>query len=80
MGSLPSGSVDVVTVAIPFTSVEVPSVVAPLVKVTVPAMDVAKVSVNVTEAPGNDGLTDDVSVDAGEILATVCVVVPTAEV
>jgi hypothetical protein len=80
MGSLPSGSVDVATVAMPFDSVEVPNVVAPLVNVTVPFTDVGRVSVKVTEAPGNDGFTEEVKADTGDALATVCVVVPVAEV
>ena len=71
---------DVVSVAIPFVTVDVPSVVAPLVNVTVPLTDDDNVSVNVTEAPGSDGFTDEVSTDVGEVFDTVCVVVPTADV
>ncbi len=64
MRSLPSGSVEVVTVAIPPVTVEVPSVVEPLVNVTVPVALLGSVSVKVTAAPGRDGLTEEVSVDA----------------
>lgn len=79
MGSLPRGSVEVETVATPFVTVDVPSAVEPLVNVTVPVTEVGRVSVNVTEAPGKEGFADDTSVDAGEALATVCVVVPVAD-
>ena len=71
MGSLPSGRVEVATVAIPPVSVDVPIVVEPLVKVTVPVALAGSVSVKVTELPGSDGLTDEVNVDAGVALPTV---------
>ena len=78
IGSLPSGSVDVVAVATPLRTVEVPIVVEPLVKVTVPVTFVGNVSVKVTAFPGNDGFNEDVKVDVGVALATVCVTVPVA--
>lgn len=68
---MPSGSVEEVTVAIPAATVEVPSVVEPPVNVTVPVTLLGSVSVKVTEAPGRDGLSDEVSVDAGSTLPTV---------
>ncbi len=71
MRSLPSGSVEVVKVATPLVTVEVPSVVAPLVNVTVPVTLFGSVSVKVTELPGRDGLSEEVSVDAVVTLATV---------
>lgn len=49
MGSAPTGSVEVVTAAVPFAIVEVPSVVEPEVKVTVPVAPVDTVAVNVTD-------------------------------
>jgi VanZ family protein len=78
IGSLPRGSVEVVTVATPPDTVGVPSVVDPLVNVTVPVTLAGRVSVKVTEAPGRDGLIEDVSVDAGVALVTSWVVVPAA--
>ena len=78
IGSLPSGSVEVVTVATPLATVDVPSVVDPLVNVTVPVTLAGRVSVKVTEAPGRDGLSEDVRADAALALLTVWVVVPTA--
>ena len=78
IGSLPNGSVEVVTVATPPVTVDVPSVVEPLVNVTVPVALLDSVSVNVTEAPGRDGLTEDVSTDVGFALPTVWVTVPVA--
>ena len=71
MGSLPSGRVEVATVAIPPVRVEVPSVVEPLVNVTVPVALVGSVSVKVTGLPGNDGLTEEVNVEVGLALPTV---------
>ena len=72
MISLPSGSVEVVSVATPLVTVEVPSVVAPLVNVTVPVtLFGSSVSVRVTGLPGSDGLGEEVSVDATAALATV---------
>ena len=68
---LPSGSVEVVRVAIPLFTGEVPSVVAPLVNVTVPVTFFGNVSVNVTELPGREGFSEEVSVDVGASLATV---------
>ena len=70
MASLPSGSVELVIVAIPLVTVDVPSVVAPLVKVTVPVTLVGNVSVKVTALPGSDGLSEEVNVEAGFALAT----------
>ena len=68
------------SVAVPLLTAEVPSVVEPLVNVTVPVTLFGSLSVKVTELPGKDGLTEDVSVDVGLAFATVWVVVPTAEV
>jgi hypothetical protein len=79
MISLPSGRVEVVRVAIPLFTVEVPSVVAPLVNVTVPVTLFGNVSVNVTELPGREGFSEEVSVDVVVAFATVWVTVPTAE-
>lgn len=79
MGSLPTGSDDVVNVATPLDTVELPSTVAPLVKDTVPVAFADKVSVKVTELPTTDGLSDEVSVDVGAAFVTVWVTVPTAE-
>ena len=79
MTLLPRGSVEVVKVATPFVSVELPRRVEPLVNETVPAKFADNVSVKVTAPPGNEGLTEDVKVDVGLSLATVWVVVPTAD-
>ena len=49
IGSLPSGSDDVVAVAAPPLSVDVPNVVAPFVKVTVPVTPLGSVAVKVTD-------------------------------
>jgi hypothetical protein len=77
--SLPSGSEEVISVAIPPTRVDVPNVVEPVVNVTVPVALLGKVSVRVTGLPGSDGLGEETSVDAGVTLFTVWVVVPVAE-
>ena len=79
MRSLPSGRVEVVKVATPLFTAEVPSVVEPLVNVTVPVTLFGNVSVNVTELPGSEGLSEEVSVDVVVAFATVWVTVPTAE-
>src|SRR5260370_42475534 len=70
MGLLPSGSKDVVAVAIPPVSVDVPNVVAPLVNVTVPVTPVGSVAVKVTDWPGVEGFTEETRVTAGVVLAT----------
>jgi hypothetical protein len=49
IGSLPTGSADVITVAAPPVSVDVPNVVATLVNVTVPVTPVGSVAVKVTD-------------------------------
>jgi hypothetical protein len=69
--SLPSGSVEVVKVAIPLTTADAPSVVPPLVNVTAPVTLFGSVSVRVTGLPGSDGLGEEISVDAGVALATI---------
>jgi hypothetical protein len=71
IGSLPSGSEEVISVAIPPTRVDVPNVVEPLVNVTVPVALLGNVSVRVTGLPGRDGLGEETSVDAGVTLFTV---------
>jgi hypothetical protein len=70
MGSLPTGSEDVVAVAVPPASVDVPKVVAPLVNVTVPVTPAGSVAVNVTDWPGVEGLTEETRVTTGVVLAT----------
>jgi hypothetical protein len=79
MGSLPSGSEDVVAVAVPPDSVDVPNVVAPLVKVTVPVTPAGSVAVKVTDWPGLEGFAEETRVTTGVALATVWVSVPVAE-
>lgn len=79
MRLLPRGSVEVVNVATPFASVALPRGVEPLANETVPARFADNVSVNVTGPPGREGFTEEVRVDVGLSLATVCRVVPTAE-
>jgi hypothetical protein len=76
---LPSGSVEVVNAATPFVSVALPRGVEPLANETVPDRFADKVYVKVTGPPGKEGFTEDVRVDVGLSLATVCTVVPTAE-
>ena len=71
MGSLPSGSEDVVAVAVPPLSADVPNVVAPLVNVTVPVTPVGSVAVKVTDWPVAEGLVEEVRVTTGVALATV---------
>jgi hypothetical protein len=71
MRSLPSGSVEVVVVAIPFVIVDVPSSVEPLVNVMVPVTFVGSVSVKVTGLLGRDGLTEEVNVPTVFALLTV---------
>src|SRR5437868_1971508 len=78
MGSLPSGSDDVVAVATPPASVDVPIVVAPLVKVTVPVTPFGTVAVKVTACPGVDGFAEEVKATTGVALLTVWVVDPVA--
>ena len=79
MRSPPRGSDEVVTVAIPFVIAPVPNRAEPLVNVTVPVTLPDSVSVKVTEAPGREGLTEEVRLEEGLALATVWVAVPTAE-
>ena len=79
MRLFPRGSVEVVTVATPLATVEVPSAVDPLENVTVPVTFAERVSVKITAPLGTDGFTEDVKVDVGLSLATVWVVLPTAE-
>jgi hypothetical protein len=69
-GSLPTGSEDVVAVAAPPVSVDVPNTVAPLVNVTVPVTPAGSVAVNVTDWPGVEGLTEEIRVTTGVVLAT----------
>ena len=80
MASLPSGSVEVIRVAMPPVTVDVPRVVDPVVNVTVPVALFGNVSESVTGLPRSDGFGEDVSVDVGVTLFTVWVVVPVAEV
>ena len=49
IGSLPTGSVDVVVVAAPPVRVDVPNVVLPLVNVTVPVTPDGRLAVKVTD-------------------------------
>jgi hypothetical protein len=79
MGSLPSGSEDVVAVAIPPVSVDVPNAVAPLVNVTVPVTPLGSVAVKVTDWPGLEGFAEEIRVTTGVAFATVWVSVPVAE-
>src|SRR5258708_5686559 len=79
MGSLPSGSEDVVAVAIPPVSVDVPNAVLPLVNVTVPVTPLGSVAVKVTDWPGLEGFAEVVTVMVGVALFTVWVSVPVAE-
>jgi hypothetical protein len=59
MVSVPKGSEDVVSVAVPAESAEVPSTVDPLLKVTVPvAVDGVTVAVRVRDSPRN-GVDED---------------------
>ena len=78
IGSVPVGSVDVVTVAAPPVSVDVPKVVAPFVNVTVPVTPAGSVAVKVTDWPGVEGFVEETSVTVGVALLTVCVVDPVA--
>jgi hypothetical protein len=78
MGSLPTGSEDVVAVAAPPASADVPNTVAPLVNVTVPVTPDGRVAVKVTDWPVVDGLVEEVKVRTGVALFTVWVVVPVA--
>ena len=78
MGSLPTGSEVVVTVATPPASVDVPNAVVPLVKVTVPVAAAGSVAVKLTDWPGVDGFVEETKVMAGSALATVWVVDPVA--
>lgn len=79
MGSLPTGSVDVVAVATPPANVDVPKAVAPLLNVTVPVTPDARVAVKVTDWPALEGLADEVRLMAVATLLTVCVMVAVAE-
>ena len=78
MGSLPSGSDDVVAVATPPVRVDVPNVVAPLVNVTVPVTPAGSVAVKVTDWPGLEGFAEETRVTTGVVLATTWVSVPVA--
>jgi hypothetical protein len=79
IGSLPIGSVDVVTAAIPFTVEAVPRVVAPLLNVTLPDAVAGRVAVKITDWFTTDGLMEDVRVSTGLALLTASVVDPVAE-
>ena len=78
IGSLPTGSEDVVAVATPSVSVDVPNAVEPLVKVTVPVTLAGSVAVKVTACPGVDGFAEEVKATTGVALLTVWVVDPVA--
>ncbi len=70
MGSLPSGSEDVVAVAVPPVSVDVPNVAAPLVNVTVPVTPAGSVAVKVTDWPGVEGFVEETRETVGVVLLT----------
>ena len=78
IGSLPTGSDDVDTVATPPVSGDAPNTVVPLVKVTVPVTAAGSVAVKVTDWPGVDGFVEEARLMAGVALPTVCVVDPVA--
>jgi hypothetical protein len=78
MGSLPTGSEDVVALAAPPATVDVAKTVAPLVNVTVPVAPDGREAVKVTDWPVVDGLVEEVSVTTGVALLTVWLVVPVA--
>ena len=78
IGSPPTGSEDVVTVATPPVSVDVPRAVAPLANVTVPVTAAGRVAVKVTDWAGVDGFVEEVKVTTGVALPTVWVVDPVA--
>ena len=71
MTSLPIGSVEVATVAVPPLNAEVPRIVLPLVKVTVPVAPAGTLAVKVTDCPVVDGFNEDVKVTTGVALPTV---------
>ena len=71
---LPTGSVDVLTLAFPFDNVSVPNVTDPAVKVTFPVgvtVGDFTVAVNFTVRPDFAGFTDDTTVVAVVAFATV---------
>jgi hypothetical protein len=78
MGSLPSGSEEVVEVAAPAVRGEVPNTVLPLVNVTVPVAPDGRVAVKVTDWLKVEGLVEEVRVTTGVAFETVCVAVPVA--
>jgi hypothetical protein len=78
IGSLPTGSEEVLTVAVPLVNVDVPNVVEPLVNVTVPVTPDGTVAIKVTDWPAVEGLAEEVKVTPGVALLTVWVVVPVA--
>ena len=67
---LPNGRTEVAIVATPFVTAEVPITVPSLVKETVPVTPLGSVSVKVTAAPGIEGLTELLSVEARVFFAT----------
>ena len=79
MGFVPTGSVDVVTVAVPVDGliVAVPIVVPPLVTVMVPVVPGGTVVVMVTVSPGLLG-PEVVTTTVGVALETTWLVVPVA--
>jgi hypothetical protein len=77
---LPTGSDEVVSVAIPFVTVAVPRVVESEVKVTVPVTVEGSVSVNVTALPNVEGLDDEVRTDDGLSFVTARAVVAVPDV
>ena len=77
--SEPAGKVEVATVATPLDRAGEPKVVVPAVKVTVPVTFAGSAAVKVTDWLVTEGLTEDESVMPGDILLTVCVVDPVAE-
>ena len=79
IGSAPVGSVEVLIVAIPLVKVDVPSAVEPLVKLTVPVALLGSFAVKVTDWLRSEGFTEEVRVSVGDAFATICVVVPVAE-
>jgi hypothetical protein len=78
MGSLPTGSEDVVVVATPPVSVDEPNTVAPLMNVTVPVAAAGSVAVKVTDWPGVDGFTEETRATTGVVFATTWVSVAVA--
>jgi hypothetical protein len=78
MGSMPTGRVDVVTLAVPPAKVDVPKVVLPLVKVTVPVAPEGSVAVKVTDCPDAEGFVEEANDTTGVALDTVWFVVPVA--